>query len=94
MDALIPASMSIGAFGLVMPRLPDVRAAGPGSSVAADVRLGQAASAVIIIGIGAMVAATSGNKNALWIAVAIVVLLAGVFEFALRIDPAKGVTHE
>lgn len=91
MDALFPASMSLGAFGMMMPKLSDVRAAGPGSSTAADLRMGEFAAAAIVLAIGAIVTVYGGNKGAIKVALIIVVLMAVIYEIALRIDPNKGV---
>lgn len=90
MDAIL-TTMSLDAFGLMMPKLADVRSAGPNGEIAADVRLGQLASAVVIIGIGAIISYTTKDKTVLYVAIGAVTLLALVYEYALRIDPGKGV---
>jgi hypothetical protein len=81
--ATIAVTTGITALSTFLPALPDVHCTAKDGRLTSAVRLGELASAVVILGIGLAVRAMSGQGAALVLAAAAVVGLVALYEYAL-----------
>lgn len=76
----------------LLPPLKDVRRADPDSETATDVHIGVGMASVVLIGSGVLITYLSGDRRALYMTIAMSVLMAAVYEATLRLrgasDPA------
>lgn len=83
--ATLSLSQSVGAYAFFLPRIDEVRRAGRNDAkMVGDVRLGQVASGVLTIGIGAIMSNLTGSSLPLYVAIAVGLIIAGLYEIALR----------
>ncbi len=80
------ASFAVSLFSQMMPRLSEVRAAGPGSTIAADVRTGELAASALIMGVGAFAAWMLKDPTALYVALFFAAMLVAVYEITLNMN--------
>lgn len=90
MSSIDPATLGVVLTGSslyvsLLPPLKDVRRASPDSETASDVHIGVGMASVVLIGSGALITYLGGDKRALWMTVAMSVLMAAVYEATLRL---------
>ena len=85
--ATIALGQTVGAFQFFLPRLSDVRKAGPNDAdMIGDVRMGEVAAGALCIGIGAMVSSLSGSAVPVVVSILTAAAMMCVYESALRGD--------
>lgn len=83
--ATIALGQTVGAFQFFLPRLSDVRKAGPDDAdMIGDVRMGEVAAGALCLGIGAMVSSLSGSSVPVVVSLLTAVAMVCVYESALR----------
>lgn len=83
------ASVSIGqtvvAYQFFLPRLSEVRRADPGEpGMRGDVLLGQIAAAGLSVGVGGTLTWLTGSPIPLWVTIFTAVIIAAVYQFAMK----------
>jgi len=88
--ATFAIAQGMTSFLAFMPRITDVRkAAKDDESFRADLRVGEMASAVVTIGIGALITALTGNRLPVVISIIMVLTIIGLYESVLRVNPVE-----
>lgn len=78
-------SQTVGSFQFFLPRLAEVRKAGPGDrSMWSDVRVGEVAAVALSVGMGAIMATLTKSPLPLYCGVMIALVLVCVYEYTLR----------
>jgi|SRR6476646_243881 len=97
MSSIDPASLGVVLTGSslyvsLLPPLKEVRRADPDSETASDVHIGVGMASVVLIGSGALITYLGSDRRALYMTIAMSVLMALVYEATLRLrgasDPA------
>lgn len=91
-EALGPASLALGntvnSFGVFLPKLTEVRRAGPGDpTMERDVRLGQIGAVSVAMGFGIIMSSLSGNPIPVYVSFFMSAIIVGLYEKALRSEP-------
>ncbi len=81
--ATLAVTTGITALSTFLPKLPDVHCTAKDPRLTQAVRLGELASVVVIVGIGAAIGAMSGLRAAPVVAVVAALALVGLYEYAL-----------
>lgn len=90
MSSIDPATLGVVLTGSslyvsLLPPLKDVRRASPDSETASDVHIGVGMASVVLIGSGALITYLGGDKRALYMTLAMSLLMALVYEATLRL---------
>lgn len=91
-EALGPASLALGntvnSFGVFLPKLTEVRRAGPAdATMRKDVRLGQIGAIAVAMGFGAIMSNLSGSPVPVYVSFFMSAVIVGLYEQALRSEP-------
>lgn len=85
--ATLGVTQGISAFTTFLPKLSEVRKAGPNDvDTAADVRLGEIAAVTLTIGIGVITSSLTGSPVPAYTAVFMCLVLVCLYESTLRAD--------
>lgn len=85
--ATLGVTQGISAFTTFLPKLSDVRKAGPTDiDIAADVRLGEVAAVTLTIGIGVITSSLTGSPVPAYTALLMCLVLVCLYESTLRAD--------
>lgn len=83
--ATIGLTQGLSSAGTFLPKLSEVRK-GSSPEMIGDVRMGEIATAVVTIGIGAIVSSLTGSHVPTVVSAIIVLVIIGIYECALRGD--------
>lgn len=87
--SLLAVTSSVGIFTALLPELSDVRKGSETGAVAEDVRMGEFASAALVVGIGFTATAMTKSATPLVVSVMSAGILIGVYESVLRATPKE-----
>lgn len=82
--SLVSMSQAVTSFYAIMPRISEVRAAGPDSTIGADVRAGELVAGSLVLGMGAILAVLAKSRMPLAIAGMTVAVFVITYEWLLR----------
>ena len=90
--ALAVSSIAIGqtvtAYQFFLPRLSEVREAGPNDvNMCRNVYMGQVAAAAVSVGVGTLLSVLTGSKIPVFTSVFIALIIAGIYHYAMRSEP-------
>jgi hypothetical protein len=88
--ATISLGQTVTAYSFMLPRLQDVRRAGPDDpDIRSDVLLGQAAAGALSLATGALLSWMSGSPYPMYTTIFIAVVIAFAYQIALRTQGAR-----
>jgi hypothetical protein len=78
-------TQAVSVFNAFLPPLTEVRRSSKANRTALlDVRIGEVAASLMVVGIGAVLSTLIGNTRPLWVSVAGAAGMMTVYEYALR----------